>query len=882
MPFHLFPLAAEDQASLLDQLRALEQTVTASTSLHQTASQTFASFQQQTGAKYVATIVGHSQEEVLQEIQRGLKGIERAFQQNREWQTPAGSYFTPAPQGKLGKVAFVYPGAFMSYMGMGRDVFRLFPKLHGHAFEDSTRLNQLLYEQSKRLYPRTLSKPMTRQLEALEAEFSKDSEVMLIAGTVAAIQATSVLRNYFNLQPQAAFGYSLGELSMLFSLGLWSDIDTISDQMSTSELFKTRLAGPKTAILEHWGLPADAANAQSDFWGSYILLTSVDKVREAIQKESRVYLTHVNTPQEVMIGGDKAACLRLIESLQCDYFPLEISGILHCDPVRLEFNQLQSWAKLPVQSQDVNLYTAAHYGKPAQLDSETIADHVATALSQCCDFPRLINTVYDEGARIFVEIGPGGSCSRVRPHRSARVGVTDQLRHARAVRHRVAPLGQAHHLVPAPEPQRLAQRRAVPVLAHRHHASHVLRRLRDADQVRRAELLHLVAHDHHGARGRIIKIDREVALAGRVLVRPVEDHVLLDPHRVHFRVDHHRAVVPAERAVRDDVPDDLDAAALGRRDPPPQRLPVAVVARLQQHVVHEPRRVRHRRVRDPRRHVLRARHRQVVLHQAAGADREVRPTRVPSDVPADDRPLRVVLRRVHVVRQPPAHRPVRVARVEHVLLQQQPVVVHEERVGAPALGVGREPIQQQAPPDLHVHELPVPPLHHKVVRKALDPHVLDQQVLAPADHLDPHRLILAHLLPVPRRVLEVNPDDRHVIDRIIPKDHQPLGVARHHHRPRARPIRPEHRGLASRAARRRPVHRRRELIATLEQQPVGEAVAEEFLPGGDGSLGLEWAEARVLVVALRAADIDDPGVRAWGEGGPGDDGSPRSGGRRWI
>jgi PfaB family protein len=424
-PFHLFLVTGTDQADLLENLQQLQCQIETSTNLAQTASATFASYQSlidrsrtSPGVKlpgYVASILGGTQAEVLQEIQRGFKGIERAFTQGKDWQTPAGSYFTPFPQGKTGKVAFVYPGAFMSYLGMGRDASRQFPNVYNVdevVPGASGRLIDLLYAQSRLLYPRSLSKLTQPQIEQLETDFANNSEGMLVAGTIAAIQASNILKDYFKVQPQAAFGYSLGELTMLFSLGVWTDVESIASNLSNSELFKSRLAGPKTTIQEFWGLPIQPDSA-GDFWGTFVLLTPVDSVREAIKSTSRVYLTHVNTPQEVVIGGDKQACQQLIDRLGCDAFPLPISGILHCDPVQLEYSQLKAWASLPVAEQtQINFYTAATYGQPNRLDTETMADAVATALSQSCDFPRLINQAYQDGARIFIEIGPGGSCSR--------------------------------------------------------------------------------------------------------------------------------------------------------------------------------------------------------------------------------------------------------------------------------------------------------------------------------------------------------------------------------------------------------------------------------------------------------------------------------------
>ncbi|MFM6279577.1 MAG: polyketide synthase, partial [Dolichospermum sp.] len=46
------------------------------------------------------------------------------------------------------------------------------------------------------------------------------------------------------------------------------------------------------------------------------------------------------------------------------------------------------------------------------LESQQIAHNIATGLCQQLDFPRLVNRVYADGAKIFIEAGAGGICSR--------------------------------------------------------------------------------------------------------------------------------------------------------------------------------------------------------------------------------------------------------------------------------------------------------------------------------------------------------------------------------------------------------------------------------------------------------------------------------------
>jgi PfaB family protein len=415
LPCYLFPLAGGDRLSLIEQLQALETQFANSPDLVKLASQTYATFQKQSNPPYMLALVGESIEALLKDIQRAYKGLEKAFAQGKDWQTPQGSYLAVNPQGKKGGVALVYPGAFTSYQDGGRDLFHLFPQVYDDLMGtvSTQSLKQLLYECDNYLYPKSLEKLSMRQLEALEAELTSNSVCMLTSGTIAAVLGTEVLKTYFKVKPVAAFGYSLGEFSMMFAQRVWENIAGPAGNLSGSDLFRSRLAGAKNTIRDFWNMPQTDNEADSDFWGTFALLAPVEKVRAAIAQEPRAFLTHVNTPQEAMIAGDKEACLRVIQAIDCEYFPLSLSGVLHCDPVRLEFEQLQEWMTLPVhQAPSAKLYSAADYATTDTVTGEAIAQRIATALCQTCDFPRLINQVYEDGARVFVELGPASTCSR--------------------------------------------------------------------------------------------------------------------------------------------------------------------------------------------------------------------------------------------------------------------------------------------------------------------------------------------------------------------------------------------------------------------------------------------------------------------------------------
>lgn len=411
-PFYLFPLAAVDLADILAQLSTLQTTIENAVSLSSASAQVFSEFQQQSQAPYAVAITGQNKEELCKEIQRAHTGIPNAFEQQSDWKTPVGSYFTALPQGQKGGVAFVYPGAFTSYIGFGYDINRLFPRIMDSlsVFTASARMRGLMDIATARIYPRSLEKFSPRKLEKLETQLQDDATTMLLFGTGAAVDFTSILHEYFKLQPQAAFGYSLGEFSMMYALKVWTSADELAGHLDHSNLFKTRLSGPMEAVREFWGL--SQASTEEDWWGTYVLLSEPDLVKDCLEPESRVYLTHINTPTEVVIAGDKQACQRVIQQLQCDYFLAPSKHVLHCEAMRSELNELTDWFTLPVQPESsINFYSAASYSQTS-LSTPKIADNIANALCQPLDFPHLVNQVYADGVRIFIELGPAGTCTR--------------------------------------------------------------------------------------------------------------------------------------------------------------------------------------------------------------------------------------------------------------------------------------------------------------------------------------------------------------------------------------------------------------------------------------------------------------------------------------
>lgn len=359
-------------------------------------------------APYTLALVGRDAKELTQEIDRARQAVPQTFANGADWSTPAGSAFTTRPVGRDGGVAFVYPGAFNTYPKMGYDLFHLFPHIYDTLRAVKSNVGEAVAE--RLLYPRSVEKPGPKLTNAMKTALADDAVAMIESGLSFALMYTRIMQDTFGLHPQAAFGYSLGEGSMMWGMGIWRDGDAGSAAFHQSPLFTQRLAGPMDAVREAWGI--EPHSAPHDFWAAYFIAAPVERVRAAVAAESQVYLTHVNTPHEVMIAGDPAACQRVVEAVQGDSMRAPFSVVIHNEVMLSEFNEFRRLYDLPVHPvSGVTFYSAADYA-PLKLERGVIANNIARMTCKQIDFPRLIERAYNDGARVFIELGPRSTCAR--------------------------------------------------------------------------------------------------------------------------------------------------------------------------------------------------------------------------------------------------------------------------------------------------------------------------------------------------------------------------------------------------------------------------------------------------------------------------------------
>ncbi len=304
--------------------------------------------------------------------------------------TGRGVYFRDAHL--TGELSFVFTGAGAAYRGMGRELLLAMPGLLDRLERRASGLaaaagwvydqrNGGTFEPLQQLWGSSF-------LSQIHAELS---------------------RGELGLSPAAVLGYSSGESNSLMAMGAWNDLDALYRDTFDCGLFTSELGGDFAAVHRVWG----TGDGDDSEWANWVLRAPADRVREALADDvSRtVHLTLISSPEEVAIGGEAAACRRVIEKLGVPAHPLGYDLAVHCPVVE---EVAEAWLDLhrrdTADVPGVRFYTHATLGsyRPTR---ESAASAILGQAVHTLDFPALVKRAYDDGIRIFLEHGPRGLCS---------------------------------------------------------------------------------------------------------------------------------------------------------------------------------------------------------------------------------------------------------------------------------------------------------------------------------------------------------------------------------------------------------------------------------------------------------------------------------------
>jgi len=320
---------------------------------------------------------------------------------------------SPRPLAQTGRMAFVFPGSGNAFLGMGRELFATFPEI-------------LRAQDAENLSLKDQYRPDLIWDGESTATLLDDHKSMIF-GQVALGTAVCDLLARFGIRPTASVGYSLGESAALFGLRAWTDRDEMLQRMHDATLFGSDLVKPFNATRRAWNTPP----GESVDWISGVVDRSADAIRSALAaantsgRFSKVYLLIVNTPTQCVIGGDRREVDELIRQLAATFVPFAAPSTVHCEVLRQvepAYRALHLMRTAQPPGSAIDFYSTA-WGRPYDLTRESAAEAIVAQAVETIDFPNVVERAYADGVRLFVEIGPGSSCTKMideilgeRPH----------------------------------------------------------------------------------------------------------------------------------------------------------------------------------------------------------------------------------------------------------------------------------------------------------------------------------------------------------------------------------------------------------------------------------------------------------------------------------
>jgi acyl transferase domain-containing protein/phosphopantetheinyl transferase (holo-ACP synthase) len=311
--------------------------------------------------------------------------------------TTSGIYYESEPLGPGGKVVYVFPGEGAQYPNMLSDLCLQFEEARA-VFD---RIDRIYAEHprghllSDWVFPRPAFSDAERALtEARLMELDIAVEAVLTANAA----VYEVIRR---LVPRcdAMLGHSSGEHSAAMAAGAL-DVET-DERLGT---FSHGLNASYAAAAERHEVPAavllaigaDAASAR----------------RIGEQAGGELYLAMDNCPHQAVLVGEtdaaaRAKAIAVEEGLMCEQLPYDRA--VHT-PLFAPFAEdlRPIFAELPVRAASTPLWSCTTAGRYPE-DPAAIRELLVEHWTQPVRFRETIEALHDDGARVFIEVGPRGN-----------------------------------------------------------------------------------------------------------------------------------------------------------------------------------------------------------------------------------------------------------------------------------------------------------------------------------------------------------------------------------------------------------------------------------------------------------------------------------------
>ena len=276
----------------------------------------------------------------------------------------------------MGKIAFLFAGQGSQYPGMAKDLYET---------EESVRT---LFDRAEEIRPGTLRLMFSGSEEELKQTDNTQPCLFL-----ADLAAATALRSH-GIRPDAAAGFSLGEIAGLAEAGILSGDDAF------------RLVCKRGARMQK------AAEATK---GSMIAVLRMEQTAlEEVCRTHGVYPVNYNCPGQIVVSGE---CERMdllkkdLTARGARFAELSVGGAFHTPYMKEAAKGLRNDIEaFSVGEARIPLY-ANRTARPYETKRETILDTVCEQICNPVRFEETLRNMAEAGVDTFVECGPGKTLS---------------------------------------------------------------------------------------------------------------------------------------------------------------------------------------------------------------------------------------------------------------------------------------------------------------------------------------------------------------------------------------------------------------------------------------------------------------------------------------
>ncbi len=328
-------------------------------------------------------VVAVSLEELQDRLPQALKMLDAPETSARD---PRGIYFQAQPQQQSGKVAMLFPGQGSQYPNMLAETAMAFVEVH-QRFDMAQDVLAGSYERplASYIYPPSAFSPEDEKLQ--QTELARTDIAQAAIGT-ASLGMLRLLEN-LGIEADLLAGHSYGEYTALCAAGVMSERDLLRISLERGRLMRQAAEGSTGQMA---AVDIDGAAA-----------------RQLIEGIADLTVANFNSPKQTILSGTSAAIKQALERcadqghrarllpVSCAFHSPLVSDA--CEPLEKALSQFTfAEPARPVFSNAT--------AEPHELDPQQLASQMAAHLRSPVHFSQEIEALYENGARVFVEVGP--------------------------------------------------------------------------------------------------------------------------------------------------------------------------------------------------------------------------------------------------------------------------------------------------------------------------------------------------------------------------------------------------------------------------------------------------------------------------------------------